>query len=569
MWLLIPTLAALPEPEPLTSESASLAQRLSAAVMSKSTVKQPKYWQRELKRGLLTQRLSSVTLDPSQADSLVAEWLDSLQDSPVPTTQLPVSGPELSVSTGNSGMTSQPLFATWDPIGACWKMSPASLFPIDPAMKGGSYQQGCGLYLATWPRSGSMLNGCVYERPTLALPTVATAGSVLPTSQELSSTGAVWLTPHGMNGQESDGHQGRGGEFAKQVTSWRTPDATRGGGKETPEEVALKGHAIHLKEQVTNWQTPNARIAEDSQTHRSGDRSEELLLTGQAKNWPSPRAEDSESCGNHPDVRDSLTGATKDWPTPDANMNRGSREGHLASDPKAGRDLTTSATVWQTPATDSFRSRGGDRKGEQGLDQQSRFWATPQARDLKNPGSPDGDRASRKAEAGWTTVNDQSVNWGTPTGRDWKDGASPDMRPGRGDNGLVSLQVLNWPTPDANAMNDGESRESWQARADKLKEKGYNGNGAGMPLAIACLDSRSSPPVPAQPKTGRNCWCGSPGCALPSHRPKLNPIFAAWLMGWPLWWPTKEPMPYARWAMVAYLSRCQWLLSNLLGGRKP
>lgn len=40
---------------------------------------------------------------------------------------------------------------------------------------------------------------------------------------------------------------------------------------------------------------------------------------------------------------------------------------------------------WQTPATDSFRSRGGDRKDEMGLDQQARFFPTPAARDYRGP----------------------------------------------------------------------------------------------------------------------------------------------------------------------------------------
>lgn len=42
-----------------------------------------------------------------------------------------------------------------------------------------------------------------------------------------------------------------------------------------------------------------------------------------------------------------------------------------------------------------------------------------------------------------------------------------------------------WPTPSAALTNDGESAESWQARANALKAKGTNGNGAGMPLTIA------------------------------------------------------------------------------------
>jgi DNA (cytosine-5)-methyltransferase 1 len=38
--------------------------------------------------------------------------------------------------------------------------------------------------------------------------------------------------------------------------------------------------------------------------------------------------------------------------------------------------LHAAAKQWQTPATDSFRSRGGDRKDEMGLDQQARHWPT-------------------------------------------------------------------------------------------------------------------------------------------------------------------------------------------------
>ena len=34
--------------------------------------------------------------------------------------------------------------------------------------------------------------------------------------------------------------------------------------------------------------------------------------------WPTARAEDSESCGNHPGAVDSLTGATSQWQTPRA-----------------------------------------------------------------------------------------------------------------------------------------------------------------------------------------------------------------------------------------------------------
>jgi hypothetical protein len=41
------------------------------------------------------------------------------------------------------------------------------------------------------------------------------------------------------------------------------------------------------------------------------------------------------------------------------------------------------------------------------------------------------------------------------------------------------------PTPAAGTFNDTESLESWQARRERQKKLGRNGNGMGTPLAIA------------------------------------------------------------------------------------
>ena len=50
-----------------------------------------------------------------------------------------------------------------------------------------------------------------------------------------------------------------------------------------------------------------------------------------------------------------------------------------------GTTLSDAIVTWQTPGTDSFRSRGGDRKEEMGLDQQARHFPTPAARDYRTP----------------------------------------------------------------------------------------------------------------------------------------------------------------------------------------
>jgi hypothetical protein len=69
--------------------------------------------------------------------------------------------------------------------------------------------------------------------------------------------------------------------------------------------------------------------------------------------------------------------------------------------------LPSAAAHWQTPATDNFRSRGGDREDEMGLDRQARTWPTPTAGDSNASGS-----AAYSTESGrhsGTTLTDAAV----------------------------------------------------------------------------------------------------------------------------------------------------------------
>lgn len=61
-----------------------------------------------------------------------------------------------------------------------------------------------------------------------------------------------------------------------------------------------------------------------------------------------------------------------------------------------------------------------------------------------------------------------------------------------------------WPTPNATVANDGETPETWRARQEILKAKGYNGNGAGVPLAIAVQEAQLWPTPRASPNENRN-----------------------------------------------------------------
>ena len=140
------------------------------------------------------------------------------------------------------------------------------------------------------------------------------------------------------------------------------------------------------------WDTPDC--CPDAPNSGSNRTAQIAGLGNQAKAmWPSARAEDSESCGNHPGATDSLNGAIKQWLTPRATDTQ-SGEGSETFVKRMGdrtaacfQSIPAQVAQWQTPAVDSFRSRGGERKDEMGLDQQGRTWPTPASRDEKGENS--------------------------------------------------------------------------------------------------------------------------------------------------------------------------------------
>ena len=276
-----------------------------------------------------------------------------------------------------------------------------------------------------------------------------------------------------------------------------------------------------------------------------------------SSSWPTARAEDSESCGNHSGATDSLTGATKDWPTPKVATGKYTRD-----DGKRGNERPTlvgEAENWQTPAADSFRSRGGDRKDEAGLDRQARLWPTP-----------------------------RSISGGAESGNRKQDLG----RKGSG-GGDLQAEALNWPTPDASVANDGETVGSYRARQTSREEKFGREAKIGEPLAVACRTFRPADLIgtlgakcstPTRSGIRLRAIAGSGG--LHSKRAsrilarltspdsfrvgRLNPMFAEWLMGLPhsvgsahscIGWTGFAPVETA-----SYLCRQRQLLSRLCGG---
>lgn len=107
----------------------------------------------------------------------------------------------------------------------------------------------------------------------------------------------------------------------------------------------------------------------------------------------------------------------------------------------------------------------------------------------KNSVTPSGRVICRlRASARRTSDSDSSGwlnGWPTPASQNADAGPNPRGNVGERFTLQTAAGLAGWSTPDASAINDGESLESFEARRAKLKAKGINGNGAGMPLAIS------------------------------------------------------------------------------------
>jgi hypothetical protein len=200
------------------------------------------------------------------------------------------------------------------------------------------------------------------------------------------------------------------------------------------------------------------------------------------------------------------------WPTPTAlNLDKSHQPGTCASHEKK----LEMAKQWQTPATDSFRSRGGDRKDEMGLDQQARLWPTPRT---ISGGPESGERKQElgRTESGGGDLQAAALNWPTPRAEDSESSGATVTRGIKDTLTAVARDAAeSWPTPMSRDYRSGHTRQTDEELWGKK----------GKPLERVAT-SHSSRQDQATPD-------GQPSSA---PRRSLNPQFVEWLMGWPQGW---------------------------------
>jgi len=169
-------------------------------------------------------------------------------------------------------------------------------------------------------------------------------------------------------------------------------------------------------------------------------------------------------------------------------------------------------------------------------------WTTPSA--------SDGDRGGRMTPAmTGSSLTQQVGSWPTPTAQDCEQsGGAMCTATGRRGQSLWHAATAEWPTPASRDFRTPNSQESQARRQHSGGEQlpNFVEHHFSHPV-LSTLDGRPLSPA---------------GRTLPR---RLNPAFACWLMGWPIWWTNPALTSSVRSEMALYRCRLQQHLCSFFG----
>lgn len=241
-------------------------------------------------------------------------------------------------------------------------------------------------------------------------------------------------------------------------------------------------------------------------------RTSELPSAGKdCSSWPTAKV----GCHGEPvagERHETILSITERWPTMTATASHGN-EYQNQKDGSTLPTLAGAAQQWQTPQTPAGggKVRGGDRGAEMLLPMQAEqltLWVTPMV--------PNGGRNGARTEEG----------------REGKESG-------------IEHQVQTWATPQA--TDDQRDRCSTEFMM-KTRQRAACSNELAHQVR---LDFHTGPQAPPIEENGSESSKQGP-----TSRPRLNPRFVEWLMGFPEGWVTLKPLAltsFERWAMQSSL----------------
>ncbi len=304
MWLIVPETSCPSAQESADSNSelvslSTISERLVASsVQWKGKPLLSPAWSRRWKQGGFIRRLSGLTLPHSTLEVGVDSFISSLRATHAKTTPTPETEP-VPMESDSSPPKCVALPKSAGLILSSERTSRGTL--TDSSMPSSHH----------WKGWATALRREYSARPKLEIPCSASDCSSWPSAKTVAGS---WERDR--NGNVYQTLEGA-------AKNWATPsDISKRGGSQSPEKRSVGGHTINLEDQAEHWEGPSVAVTEGTRLTRGGNRSNELLLTGQAmkgsENWTAPSATDS---GRGGVITPAMTGASLtqqvgSWPGP-------------------------------------------------------------------------------------------------------------------------------------------------------------------------------------------------------------------------------------------------------------
>jgi hypothetical protein len=256
-------------------------------------------WLRRWKQVSWLQHLSGRILKPFQVYSFGEKWTSLWPVIHASPSALQDSAKELKTQD-TYGLTSHGQLTMFDQVLFTWKTWKGTL------------ASDSGKLLPIWLRSDTEWQTTVGNQRSEYSQRVKQAQAI----RGNESSSSRWMTPHGMTGQDKNGKEGSGGEFAKQVTNWQTPatDSFRSRGGDRKNEMGLD-------QQSRSWPTPRTITGGAESAERKKELGRDSAgggdLQAAVQNWPTVTVQDAEQAGSNNANHVTLNNvATRTWHTP-------------------------------------------------------------------------------------------------------------------------------------------------------------------------------------------------------------------------------------------------------------
>jgi hypothetical protein len=327
MWLYVPDLStsspSAPAEEDLTSASSWQSQALAQSVTWRGKHSPPRTWSQRCAANSWLMGLYGAMSEPSMAARGVALWTASLAASRAS----PIASPDASAAALMSEISGQtPDASSSKPA----RGSSSSRTSAACSRRGMTKSLAPSGFVETFESSVSRWREDCLRRQKLARRISASA-----------SSSSAWQTPISADSGEKATQASHQNSLAKQSGQWPTVTTSRGGDNTNSAAVKDRGNGNNLVGVVQQWPTPQARDGkgepEDLRTEnarplnevakvwstpsvadvtggrmsRSGDRSNERLLNGQANDlsetWSTPRVSADRTSPTALDRQDSMS----------------------------------------------------------------------------------------------------------------------------------------------------------------------------------------------------------------------------------------------------------------------